>query len=79
MVMDEAASALDAEGERRVLSAVAGLHGVTVAYVTHMLGGLEDFDRIFVMRDGVIAEQGSHQELLAADGLYAALWGASER
>lgn len=79
MVMDEAASALDAEGERRVLSAVAGLRGVTVAYVTHRLGGLEDFDRIFVMRDGVIAEQGSHEELLAAGGLYAALRDASDR
>jgi ABC-type multidrug transport system fused ATPase/permease subunit len=75
LVLDEATSLLAPRAARhleRSLNAV--LRGRTVVAIAHRLHTAHDADRIVVMVDGRIAEQGSHHDLLAADGQYAALW-----
>jgi ATP-binding cassette subfamily B protein len=75
LILDEATSALDARTEadvRRSL-AVAG-EGRTVISVTHRLMSVTDADRIFVLAGGRLVEEGHHDELLAAGGLYRQLW-----
>lgn len=78
LLLDEATSALDADGDARVRESVLGLSGVTVLAVTHRLTGLDGFDRILCMDGGTVAEQGTHAELVALDGIYARLWARRE-
>lgn len=74
LLLDEATSALDTESERRVQSALETLSkGRTTLVIAHRLSTVRDADWIYVMEDGQIREQGQHDELLAADGLYAKL------
>jgi len=75
LVLDEATSALDPGTEAAVNETLAraGAGRTTVA-VTHRLASVTGCDRIFVLDRGVLAESGSHAELLAAGGAYAALW-----
>ena len=74
LLLDEATSALDNESERLVQQALERLmHGRTSIIVAHRLTTIEQANRIIVMDDGHIIEQGSHQELLNKGGYYAAL------
>jgi subfamily B ATP-binding cassette protein MsbA len=76
LVLDEATAALDNESERRVQHELATLmQGRTTLVIAHRLSTVESADRIIVLDQGRIAEMGSHQELLARGGLYAALHG----
>ncbi|MGI5340826.1 ABC transporter ATP-binding protein [Streptomyces sp. CA-181903] len=75
LVLDEATALLDSTASRRVERSLAALiEGRTVISIVHRLDSVRDADRIAVMDHGRIVELGSHEELLSADGAYAALW-----
>ena len=75
LVLDEATSALDSESEAAIQQALSNLmEGRTSIVVAHRLSTIAGLDKIVVLRDGKIVEQGSHKELLKAGGEYAKLW-----
>ncbi|MFT5580728.1 MAG: subfamily B ATP-binding cassette protein MsbA [Paraglaciecola psychrophila] len=75
LVLDEATSALDTESERNIQGALeAVMAGRTTIVIAHRLSTVEKADRIVVMDQGVIVEQGSHSELMAKAGQYAKLY-----
>lgn len=74
LLLDEATSALDVKAEAEVQQALDNLsHGRTVLVVAHRLSTIRGSDRIAVIDNGVIAECGSHDELIEQNGIYAAL------
>ncbi len=74
LILDEPTAALDTESEKVVIEAIERLmKGRTVITIAHRLSTIRDADKIIVLDRGVVAEQGTHEELLARGGLYAQL------
>lgn len=75
LIMDEATSALDSEVESAIQENLDALmEGKTVIAIAHRLSTIAALDRLIVMDQGQVIEQGSHQELLELNGVYAKLW-----
>lgn len=76
LILDEAASALDPLAEREVRDELCRMRsaGKTIVMIAHRLSGITWADTILVLSGGVVAEEGTHAELLAAGGLYRQLW-----
>ena len=75
MLLDEATSALDSESEVLIQDALWKLmEGRTAIVIAHRLSTVQKMDRIIVMEDGEITEQGTHKELIRQNGTYAGLW-----
>ena len=75
LVLDEATSALDSEVEAAIQDTLFGLmQGKTVIAIAHRLSTIAQMDRIVVMDQGRIIEDGTHEALLDRGGTYAALW-----
>ena len=74
-MLDEATSALDTLTENSVQDALDRLGTErTVLVIAHRLGTIRNADNILVLKDGVVAEQGNHDELIKKNGLYAEMW-----
>ncbi len=75
LVLDEATSALDSESERMIQEALGNLmEGRTSIVIAHRLSTVSRLDRIVVLKDGVIIEDGRHEDLIRNGGEYAGLW-----
>ena len=78
LILDEATSALDTYSERAVQAALDDLRGErTVLVIAHRLSTIRSADRIVVLTEDGVAEEGTHAELLARGGVYARLHGAA--
>ena len=74
LILDEPTAALDSESEKVVIEALERvMKGRTVITIAHRLSTIRDADKIVVLKDGLVAEQGSHDELVALGGEYAGL------
>jgi len=75
LVFDEATSSLDSQSEKNILDALTRIsHNKTTLVIAHRLSTVIDADRIVVLDQGQVCEQGDHESLIEADGLYARLW-----
>lgn len=75
LVLDEATSALDSKSEKAIVSALDNLmQGRTTIVIAHRLSTIRKLDRILVLKDGKITEDGSHESLLHKKGIYSELW-----
>ncbi len=80
IILDEATASIDSLTEQLIQDAIARIfERKTVIVIAHRLSTIQEADRIAVMADGQVIEQGSHDELLAADGAYAALIHAADQ
>ena len=75
LVLDEATSALDSEVEAAIQQTLYGvMQGKTVIAIAHRLSTIARMDRIVVLDNGSVVEEGTHDRLIALDGIYASLW-----
>jgi len=75
LILDEATSALDSEVEAQIQKTLYGMmEGKTVVAIAHRLSTIAQMDRVLVLDKGRIVAQGSHEELIRQEGLYASLW-----
>jgi ATP-binding cassette subfamily B multidrug efflux pump len=75
LILDEATSALDSEAEAAIQEQLFNLmQGKTVIAIAHRLSTIAAMDRLVIMDEGAIVEEGSHAELIQRGGLYAELW-----
>jgi ATP-binding cassette subfamily B protein len=75
LVLDEATSALDSESEMHIQAALAeAMRGRTTIVIAHRLSTVQAMDRIVVLADGRVVEEGTHHALLATGGVYSGLW-----
>jgi ABC-type multidrug transport system fused ATPase/permease subunit len=75
LILDEPTAALDTESEKLLMEGLDRLmQGRTVITITHRLNTIHDADTIIVLHDGIVAEQGTHEELLTRRGIYAELY-----
>jgi subfamily B ATP-binding cassette protein MsbA len=75
LLLDEPTAALDSESEKLVIEALETLmKGRTVIAIAHRLTTIHDADKIIVIANGVVAENGSHEQLLKENGIYAELY-----
>ena len=77
VILDEATAYTDPENEAIIQKSVAQLvKGKTLIVIAHRLSTVKDADKLYVIKDGVIDSEGTHEELLAQKGLYADMWAA---
>ena len=75
LILDEPTAALDSESEKLVMEALERLtKGRTVLTIAHRLSTIRDAHKILVLKDGVVAEEGTHDELVARNGVHAELY-----
>lgn len=80
VIFDDCLSAVDARTEKEIIGSLNEyLRDKTAIIITHRIFSLFDFDKIVVLEDGVIVEQGTHQELLARNGYYAGLYARQQQ
>ena len=78
-LFDEATSNIDVESENDIMEQIHALAGKkTVILISHRLANVVDADRIYVLDQGRVAQQGTHAQLLQWQGTYAALWNAQQ-
>ena len=78
-IFDEATSNTDVESENEIMEQIHALAKTrTVILISHRLANVTDADNIYVLEKGIVAESGSHQNLLARNGLYGKLWNAQQ-
>eukprot|EP00756_Hemistasia_phaeocysticola_P044439 Hpha_TRINITY_DN1812_c0_g1::TRINITY_DN1812_c0_g1_i1::g.170536::m.170536/K06147/ABCB-BAC; ATP-binding cassette, subfamily B, bacterial len=78
IVLDEATSALDSTTEREILEVMQCLRGRTLLVIAHRLSTIQDADRIVVIKNGEISEEGDHHSLRRAGGIYDSMWRIQE-
>ncbi len=78
-IFDEATSNIDVESENEIMAQIRALEGKkTVILISHRLANVTGSDCIYVMENGSVAESGTHEELLAQNGVYRSLWNAQQ-
>lgn len=74
LILDEATSNLDVVTEKSITEAIDNLTNMTIIVIAHRLSTIKHCDRIIVMKNGRVVEDGSHDELMCLDGYYSSLW-----
>jgi len=80
IILDEATASVDVETERQIQKAIAGIAGTrTIIAIAHRLSTIRNADKILVIEDGRVTEEGTHDELVAPGGSYARMSSIQEK